>query len=64
MTRIGPVITNAPMIARRRLASIRMIMTGTATTPLTTALQYSAFIGLIGAIQRHAHRSVATAIVP
>ena len=41
-----------------------MIMTGTATTPLITALQNSALIGSMGLKLRAAPTKVATAMAP
>jgi hypothetical protein len=43
-----PVIVKRAMILAFDVMSIIMIITGTATTPLTTALQNRAFTGLIG----------------
>ena len=44
----GPPITKWPITFRCRAISINSTITGTASTPLMTALQYSAEIGLIG----------------
>jgi hypothetical protein len=42
--RSQPLIVNLPMIRGCAVISIMMVMTGTATTPLTTAVQYRALI--------------------
>src|SRR5229473_2559216 len=44
----GPAMTKWPITSLRRDMIISSTITGTASTPLTTALQYSAEIGLIG----------------
>jgi len=44
----GPVTTSSPMTLGRRTRTIRSTMTGAASTPFTTALQYKAWIGSIG----------------
>jgi len=46
--RSGPPIVKWPITFLWRAISINSTITGTASTPLTTALQYSAEIGLIG----------------
>ncbi len=43
----GPLITKSPITSLRRDITISSTITGTASTPLMTALQYSAEIGLI-----------------
>lgn len=43
-----PVTTNCPSTSRRVAKYIMIPMTGTATMPLITAVQTSAFIGFIG----------------
>src|SRR6476646_7700257 len=43
----GPPITKRPITSLWRAMNINSTITGTASTPLTTALQYSAEIGLI-----------------
>jgi len=43
----GPPITKRPITSLRRAMIIKSTITGTASTPFTTALQYSAEIGLI-----------------
>src|SRR4051794_39018356 len=43
-----PVIVNLPMTRGFAAISIMTVMTGTATIPLITAVQYSALIGSIG----------------
>ena len=45
---IHPVTTNSPMTLGAATSHIMIAMTGTATTPLITALQYKARIGSIG----------------
>ena len=61
---IGRLDVNAPITDF--LEAIRMITTisGTATTPLITALQNSAFIGLIGEYWMNSPASTLTAITP
>ena len=44
----GPFTTNLLITSRRRTIIIKRTITGTASTPLMTALQYNAEIGLIG----------------
>ena len=44
----GPAMTKRPITSLRRAMNINSTITGTASTPLMTALQYSAEIGLIG----------------
>src|SRR3569623_209400 len=44
----GPPTRNLPITSRRRTMTISSTITGTASTPLTTALQYNAAIGLLG----------------
>jgi len=46
--RSHPLITNFPLTRLCPLMNIITVMTGTATTPLITAVQYKALIGLIG----------------
>src|SRR3954466_2252749 len=43
--RSQPRIVNWPMMLERAVMSIITVMTGIATTPLITALQYNAFTG-------------------
>src|SRR3954467_8121650 len=43
----GPPMTKLPITRRCRVINISRTITGTASTPLMTALQYSAEIGLI-----------------
>ena len=52
-----------PMIFGRVASSIIIAITGTATTPLMTALQNSALIGSIGVKLRAAPMTVAMAMV-
>jgi hypothetical protein len=46
--RSQPEIVNLPMIRGCAVISIITVMTGTATTPLITAVQYRALMGSIG----------------
>ena len=56
--------TNSPMMSRRCVISIIIAITGTATTPLITALQNSALIGSIGdEIERRRRSASPTAMV-
>ncbi len=57
-------ITKSPMTSCRLASSIIVTMTGTATTPLMTALQNSAFTGSIGEKFSSAPTTVAIAIAP
>ena len=59
----GPEILNFPMIFELATISIIMAMTGTAVTPLITALQKRARIGLIGEKLMATPTVVASAIV-
>src|SRR3982074_3406154 len=61
--RSGPLMPNFPMTFESPLRSIMTIMTGTATSPLITALQYSALIGLTGEKLSAAPNIVAMAMV-
>ena len=45
---VHPVMTKSPMTLGAAASHIMIAMTGTATTPLITALQYRARIGSIG----------------
>ena len=54
----------SPMIVVLLASSIIMPMTGTATTPLMTALQNKAFIGLIGEYWIARPASTLTAMMP
>ncbi len=54
---------NCAMIAGRMVRRIIMTMTGTATTPFSTALQYSARIGSIGEKFSATPSAMPTAIV-
>ena len=56
--------TNSPIMSLRRVISIMVTITGTATMPLMTALQNSALIGSIAVKFSPAPTTVATAIVP
>jgi hypothetical protein len=57
-----PVRVNPPMIFRFENSNITITITGTAATPLITAAQTSAFIGLIGESTTPTAKSVDNAI--
>jgi hypothetical protein len=59
-----PVTVNCPMILRFDVINIIIAITGTATTPLTTALQKSALMGSTAERLMPIPASVATTIVP
>ena len=63
IARLAPVTTNLRMILAFEVISIIITMTGTATTPLITALQKSALIGSTGERLIATPASVATTIV-
>ena len=56
--------TKAPMTSRREARRSIIAITGTATTPLTTALQNSALTGSSGLKLRSAPIAVAAVITP
>jgi hypothetical protein len=62
--RRGPATMNWPIIFLFEIMIIIITMTGTATTPLITALQNNALIGSRGEKQIPQPTNVATRIVP
>ena len=61
---IGRLDVNGPITDFREASRIITTINGTATTPLITALQNSAFIGLIGEYWMSNPASTLTAITP
>jgi hypothetical protein len=60
--RSQPVIVNFHMIRGCAVMSIIIAMTGTATTPLITAVQYRALMGSIGLSVMETPRTAAAAV--